>query len=79
MNRRDNIEAEHYDATHGYNERDPSRWEAEMDARRTDPKDDPMFDALQLIARDQEELARLAYGDATVDAAIARVVEEEGL
>lgn len=84
MSRRDSIETDHYDATHGErrDEDGQTRREAALDDRRRDPAsplDDPMFGALHLLARDQEELARLAYGDGPVDSALARIAEEEGL
>ena len=43
-----------------------------------DPTEDPMFNILRLARQGQEELARQAYGDRTVDAAIGRVLLEEG-
>lgn len=80
MNRRDHIEAEHYDATHGetFDGDCPSWREAANDERRSDPTLDPLWHIADLTGRGFEELARLAYGDATVDAALARVTEEEG-
>lgn len=81
MNRRDHIEQDHYDATHGdrFNDEQPSWREARNDDRRSDPTLDPLWHVADLVARDCEELARRAYGDGTVDAAIARIAEEEGL
>ncbi len=41
--------------------------------------DDPIWHAALLAAIGGEDEARLAYGDATTDAAIARVTAEEGI
>lgn len=80
MNRRDRIEQAHYDATHGerFDDERPSWREARADDRRSDPRFDPIWHIADLTGRGCEELARQAYGDATVDNALARVLEEEG-
>ncbi len=43
-----------------------------------DECDDPLFTIALMAARGNEEQARDAYGDRTVDSAISRVLAEEG-
>ncbi len=44
-----------------------------------DPDSDPLFDIVLMAAAGAEDEARDTYGDRVVDAAITRVLSEEGL